>query len=103
MTNDITTESITTFDTLYHGAWVGTTKTEGGDCSPYHYASILSGLVGRTIRPQMMYNYSSKGYLKTVTTSTMKQGVTFLDGLEFAKKFVAKNGLIPEIVSLATV
>lgn len=101
MTNESTNETTElTFTDAFRVAW--DEEVTGTDASPYVFAKVLSGLTGREIRPQMMYNYAKKGYLPTSVNSTGKMTVQFDQGCEFANRFVNRNGQIEYITNLTT-
>jgi predicted site-specific integrase-resolvase len=60
--------------------------------SPYRLAKVLQSLRGREVKPQMVYNYIKKGYIKGSTNSTGKHQVSKVE----AEKFLTKQ-LTPKV------
>ena len=64
--------------------------------SPYALSKVLSGILGREIKPQMMYLYTKKGYIGSSVVGG-KILVTSEDAIEWAEKYITKND--PEFVT----
>jgi hypothetical protein len=59
--------------------------------SPYRLAKVLSDLGDRAVKPQMMYNYSKAGLLKTVENALGHQEVTQYEASRFATAFLLRQ------------
>jgi len=56
--------------------------------SPYAFAKVLSKAKGKTIPPQMVYNYIGKGYIKAETNELGKKYITPEEQERFLNKYL---------------
>lgn len=54
----------------------------------YQLAQIASEKLGRTIKPQMVYNYMKKGYIKTTPVKNAKGETVKVVTIEAAAQFI---------------
>jgi hypothetical protein len=59
--------------------------------SPYKLASIVSSVVGKHVREQMIYNYCKKGYIKSSRNDLQKLQISKNDALKFVEKYDVKS------------
>jgi hypothetical protein len=62
-----------------------------GPMSPYGLAKRISAVVGRSIKPQMCYNYAQKGYIKTRRDAANRIVVDVDEARRFMLKYAAAN------------
>lgn len=65
--------------------------------SPYKFAQVVSDVLGREVRPQMIYNYCKKGEksnaewtIKATTNNTNKKVISRDEGVRWLSKFVER-------------
>lgn len=59
--------------------------------SPYKMASLISQLIGRELKPQMLYQYTKKGFLAMSKSTTGKQQISRQTAIDWTVGYVLKN------------
>jgi hypothetical protein len=59
-------------------------QVENGFVNPIEFARALD------VKPQMIYNYITKGKITTIMSSTQKKQIVLQDAVEFAKQYMQR-------------